>query len=526
MCRDLFADALTTLFRNISQNPIEMNFRLLTLFPRAVLHLPTRSGKNKRVQSARILNDRLKRWISGEHYFLWSETKREADKYLEHKKFTNTKNNIDRAINLTQEGHFGKACKSLLSNGMADASQDIISTLQDKHPKRLHPIDIPSTQTNSSIQFTTKEVMFMLDSFPVASDAGPSKLSPDHLREALRGITPMKQEYLIKAITDTVNLLAAGKVNHNIAQYFCGANLYPLKKKDGGIRPISVGETLRRLVSKCLNALVKKEAEMLFSPTQLGVGVKGGCEIIVHSVRSLIDIHSSSNDKCLLKIDFKNAFNLIYRESIISQVAKYFPGLLNWTLFTLLPESKLFIGNEFILSSRGVQQGDPLGPLLFSLALKKLTDTITTKFPNLNLSLFYLNDGIIIGNINEVKSTLDTILHVSSDLGLEINISKCEIWWPNFNYISWDIFPNSINKIYGEGINLLGSSIGTSKYINNHMDIKVNDYIKLQVILQMDNPQCELPLFVHAQVFVTLTMLLELPLLNPYITRLINMITL
>ena len=104
MCRDLFAYALTTLFRNIFQNPIEMNFRLLKLFPRAVLHLPTRSGKNKIVQSTCILNDRLKRWISGEHYFLWSETKREADKYLEHKKSTNTKNNIDRAIHLTQEG--------------------------------------------------------------------------------------------------------------------------------------------------------------------------------------------------------------------------------------------------------------------------------------------------------------------------------------------------------------------------------------------------------------------------------------
>ena len=130
---------------------------------------------------------------------------------------------------------------------------------------------------------------------------------------------------------------------------------------------------------------------MLLSPTQLGVGVNGGCEIIVHSVRSLIDIYSSSNDKCLLKIDFKNAFNQISRESIISQVAKY-TGLLNWTLFTLLPESKLFIGNEFILSSRGVQQGDPLGPLLFSLALKKRSDIITTKFPNFNLSLFYLDD--------------------------------------------------------------------------------------------------------------------------------------
>ena len=62
---------------------------------------------------------------------------------------------------------------------------------------------------------------------------------------------------------------------------------------------------------------------MLFSPTQLGVGVKDGCEIIVHSVISLIDIYSSSTDKCLLKIDFKNAFNIVSRESIISQVLSY-----------------------------------------------------------------------------------------------------------------------------------------------------------------------------------------------------------
>ena len=95
----------------------------------------------------------------------------------------------------------------------------------------------------------------------------------------------------------------------------------------------------------------------------------------------------------------------------------------------------------------------------------------------MNLSLFYLDDGIIVGNINEVKLTLDTILQVSSGLGLEINIRKCEMWWPNFDEISWYIFPDSINKIYGEGIDLLGSSICTFKFINNHMDIKVNDCI-------------------------------------------------
>ena len=113
----------------------------------------------------------------------------------------------------------------------------------------------------------------------------------------------------------------------------------------------------------------------------------------------------------------------------------------------------------------------------------------------MNLSLFYLDYGIIVGNINEVKLTFDTIIQVSSDICLEINIRKCEIWWPNFDNISWDIFPDSINKIYGEGIDLLGSSIDNSKFISNHMDIKVNDCITLkQVVLQMDNPQFELSL--------------------------------
>ena len=32
MCRNLFGKALTKLFRSISQNQIELNFRLLTLF--------------------------------------------------------------------------------------------------------------------------------------------------------------------------------------------------------------------------------------------------------------------------------------------------------------------------------------------------------------------------------------------------------------------------------------------------------------------------------------------------------------
>ena len=79
---------------------------------------------------------------------------------------------------------------------------------------------------------------------------------------------------MITALTKFVNLLAAGKTPPSILPHLCGATLLTCKKKNGGLRPIAVGEVLRRLMSKCL-ALAVRPASVL-APVQLGVNVKGG----------------------------------------------------------------------------------------------------------------------------------------------------------------------------------------------------------------------------------------------------------
>ena len=55
-----------------------------------------------------------------------------------------------------------------------------------------------------------------------------------------------------------------------------------------------------------------------------------------------------------------------------------------------------------------MQQGDPLGPLLFSLVVADLMDDIGP-IDKLNFQLWYLDDGTVVGPWLVVASLLDSI---------------------------------------------------------------------------------------------------------------------
>ena len=75
-----------------------------------------------------------------------------------------------------------------------------------------------------------------------------------------------------------------------------------MNKKSGGIRPIAVGFTLRRLVSKCANTHAIARLSTFFSPIQLGVGTPGGCEAAVHAARRFLE--TIPNDNVVVKLSW------------------------------------------------------------------------------------------------------------------------------------------------------------------------------------------------------------------------------
>src|SRR2546425_508310 len=57
---------------------------------------------------------------------------------------------------------------------------------------------------------------------------------------------------------------------------------------------------------------------------------------------------------------------------MMEAVATHSPGLLPLISYSYGTPSSLWLGEEILTSDEGVQQGDPLGPLLFSLTLHLL----------------------------------------------------------------------------------------------------------------------------------------------------------
>ena len=274
-----------------------------------------------------------------------------------------------------------------------------VSELQERHP--YHPLPVWNTEIPASLVVTSSSVLEALRGFPKVSSPGGSKLRCQHLLDVIEGSTTPSAQDCLANLTDLVCFLLSGQAHPYIAPWLTSAPLTALYKKQGGIRPIAVGEVVRRLTSRLCCSAVRQNCPDVFLRTgQIGVGIHGGLEAAVHSLSTVLDSQGSNPDLCCLKIDFSNAFNECNRSSFLDQVHKDFPEIFAWTQWCYHCEGELRFGDVSIKSASGVQQGDPLG----------------------------LDDGTFVGSRSSVARLLNQLSSIGPSHGLHLNMSKCEVF--------------------------------------------------------------------------------------------------
>eukprot|EP00731_Ephydatia_muelleri_P005419 Em0002g1595a len=162
----------------------------------------------------------------------------------------------------------------------------------------------------------------------------------------------------------------------------------------------------------------------------------------------------------------------------------HFPDLLPWASWCYGQQPLLQHPLGTLTSEVGVQQGDPLGPMFFSLVLHKLVSAIATDEDTAKLLFhaWYLDDGVVAGPKLSVLHALAILQELGPPLGLVINPSKCELYSQN----DIIVFSSEMKQSNMPHLEILGSPIGDTIFCANDVSQKVhrplNCFLRLRML--------------------------------------------
>ena len=239
--RPAFARALSSALRKVLQKNSEEAWLKFFMLPKCVIPSLRHKGNHNPHRSVESL---CNLWLSNDLATLWVMAKSRANSHNATEDTSTSRSygkTINSAVSLGHSGLMGKACRMLLSSGIAPNNEATWCLLQAKHPPCPPPV-VPDITPEPITLSPAFDVLPILRSFPRGTSAGPSGLSVQHLLDALS--IPLHTP-IGTPLKGVVNLLASGKVPKIVSTFLVGGRLIALNKGKEG-NPSSRYQASRR----------------------------------------------------------------------------------------------------------------------------------------------------------------------------------------------------------------------------------------------------------------------------------------
>ena len=163
---------------------------------------------------------------------------------------------VKRVSSKLEDGDYRGAVRIACSDdAIAELSDDTLGALWRKHPSQ-HPESVlpspPYSDAFCPLPSISEDIIAQaITSSPPWLSAGQNGIRPQHLLDLVSSTAERGGKELLHALAIFANHVLSSNVPPAVQPYFFGATLIPLQK-EGGVRPIAVGQTLRRMVAKCI----------------------------------------------------------------------------------------------------------------------------------------------------------------------------------------------------------------------------------------------------------------------------------
>ena len=357
--------------------------------------------------------------------------------------------------------------------------------------ERLHPAGSPAAESTilkgpveniESVTFDGIDAdMILMCAKRTEGSAGPSGLDADGWKRILCSKQfKNKPTELCEAVADLGRKLSTTHVNPLFLKAYSACRLVPLSKTNNGVRPVGIGEVLRRIVGKALMKHMNNEVVSSTAPIQACSGLSGGVEAAVHALRRL---YEDDDTQAVMLVDAENAFNLMNRNAALSNIQLICPAIATYVTNTYREPARLFVAghDEALLSDEGVTQGDNSAMGYYACSMMPLLELLMSvqgdeeAFEKL-VQQWYADDAASGGKLKDMLKWWTLLCKTGPLFGYHPKPSKsCIIVKPCFLEEAKKLFPDIPVTVVGS--KYLGSFIGSEQGKIDFMEEKVNQWM-------------------------------------------------